>query len=523
MHPKHQILLNPISKVALLLSFMVVAASGSTAQVWTVLAGDAKGDAADPSLADAAQLSYRYDKEQDFLWFRVSLYGAPNDQVFGVNIVVDTGGDESAKMNWWGANKAFKFDRLLTVWVTRGSSGYQGTIGVGDATGVKAKQFNNLRQDNLQIRIEDDSILIGVKRTDVTEKVKMNLLAAVGSNRRWNDDMPGAGSAMIDLSAERPRQGLREIDLSRNNHVLPSDYKSLPDHHLPAITKRGRGRQTLILVPGMYSGAKSFDGFISRNQSQFKFYVVTPPGINGTPARSIPTQGSGFGELYWTRRLERDILDLIRTEKLKKPVIVADGNPASVAAFELAVEHPDKIGGVILVGTNLVQFFPSPKDPTRKSPITFQERLVSIDEGWAAKWFKYVTPETWVSNDMRPEMLSHDHLKGQKAWQAIQAAPLEIKIRYLCEFWASDVTRSFDRLQVPVLALIPGFDEKFLADPVNSFVKSAYMDSWETVIPKHAKLELVKVPNARLLVLEDEPKRADEAIATFLAKARKDH
>jgi pimeloyl-ACP methyl ester carboxylesterase len=513
--------LYPISKIVLLLAFIVIAPTGATAQIWTVLAGDSKGDARDPALADGAQLSYRYDKQQDLLWFRVSLYGTPNEQEFGVNIVFDIGGDEAAKMNWWGANKAFRFDRLVTAWVTRGDNGYQGTIGIGDAAGANAKHFNNLLQNNLQIRVEGDSILIGVKRTEVTDQLRMKLLAAVGSNQRWNDDVPGGGSATIDLSAERPKRGLLEIDLSRNNLKLPAHYKTLSEDQPPLITKKGGGGRTLILVPGMYSGAKSFDSFINRNQSQYKFYIVTPPGINGTPARSMPAEGTSFRLLNWTRRLERDMLDLIRREKMIKPVIVAGSNPASVAAIELAVEHPDEIGGVVIAGTNLVQFFPSPKDPTRKSSIIFQERVVSVDEGWGAKWFKYVTPETWASNDMSPEMLSRDPSKGQKAWEEIQAASLPIKIRYLCEFWASDVTLGFNRLQVPVLALIPGFDEKFLADPANSFAKAAFRDSWDTVIPKHPKLELVKIPNARLLVLQDDTKLTDDAIARFVDKVSK--
>src|SRR6185295_8779636 len=104
------------------------------------------------------------------------LYGAPNEQTFGVNIAFDTGGDEAAKMNWWGANNTFKFDKLITAWVTRGANGYQGTIGVGDASGARAKQFNNLSENNLQIKIEGDSILIGLKRADLTDKLKMNLI-----------------------------------------------------------------------------------------------------------------------------------------------------------------------------------------------------------------------------------------------------------------------------------------------------------------------------------------------------------
>jgi hypothetical protein len=117
-------------------------------------------------------------------------------------------------------------------------------------------------------------------------------------------------------------------------------------------------------------------------------------------------------------------------------------------------------------------------------------------------------------------MLSSEPARANQAWQELEAAPLEVKIRYLCEFWASDVTRGFDRLDVPVLALVPGFDEKFLADPANSFAKTAFLNSWETLVPKHPKLELVKIPEARMLVLDDQSKQADEAIEIFLEKVR---
>ncbi|OLD27232.1 MAG: hypothetical protein AUJ04_04540 [Acidobacteria bacterium 13_1_40CM_3_55_6] len=175
---------------------------------------------------------------------------------------------------------------------------------------------------------------------------------------------------------------------------------------------------------------------------------------------------------------------------------------------------------MVLVGTNLVQFFSAPKDPTRKTPIAYSDRSVFVDESWAAKWFKYVTPETWKNGDLRQQLLSADPARAQTAWDELESAPLEVKIRYLCEFWASDVTRGFDRLQVPVLALVPGFDEKFLADPANSFAKPAFLDSWETLVPKHPQLELVKIPSARMLVLDDQPKTADDAIATFVGKIR---
>ena len=94
---KHKRLAFSISNITLLFALTVFASGSAAAQIWTQLAGDLKGDAADAALPDAAQLSYRYDKDQDLLWFRVTVYDSPNEQAFGVNIVVDTGGDDAPK------------------------------------------------------------------------------------------------------------------------------------------------------------------------------------------------------------------------------------------------------------------------------------------------------------------------------------------------------------------------------------------------------------------------------------------
>src|SRR2546425_10370898 len=96
--------LSSVSKIALPLALLwaliVISPTITRAQVWTVLTFDSKGDGRDASLADAAQLAYRYDKQQDFLWFRIALYGQPKKDAFGVNLVIDTGGDDLTKGNW---------------------------------------------------------------------------------------------------------------------------------------------------------------------------------------------------------------------------------------------------------------------------------------------------------------------------------------------------------------------------------------------------------------------------------------
>jgi len=44
------------------------------------------------------------------------------------------------------------------------------------------------------------------------------------------------------------------------------------------------------------------------------------------------------------------------------------------------------------------------------------------------------------------------------------------------------------------------------------------VDPWEPLASKQPKLELMNIPDGRLLILEDQPKQADDAIATFAAK-----
>ena len=504
-----------LATIILPLLLIMSAPVASVAQVWWVLAPDAKEDARDPSLADAAQLSYRYDKEQDMLWFRIALYGKPNDQAFGVNLVFDTGGDEVSKMNWWGGNKDFKFDKLATAWVQRRGDNYEGTIGIGDVTGVKARKLNNLSQNNLQIQLQDDAIVIGFKRKDLTEQTKLKVVAAVGSNERWNDDVPSTGASTVDVAAERPKRGLREIDTSRNNFHFPSGYRTLADNRAPAISKSGKGQQSLILIPGVYSGREAFAGFISRNGSQYKLYEVIPPGLAGTPARSLPAETVSYSEASWSRELERDILKLITKEKLSKPVIVAHGYPGSLVAHEIAIQHPEILGGVIDLAAPTVQLFFSPRDPTRKTPASLQERILYTNEGWAKKWFKYVTPETWDSNNYPVNMYSNDEVRAERARQQSEANLLQVKIRYLTEYMAADQTEALMNIKVPVLVLRPGFNDKILNDPANIFFKTYFLDSWEQ-FSKNTNIQILTIPDARALMLDDQPQATDEAIRKFI-------
>lgn len=486
------------------------------ADVWNVLAVDLMGDSRGGSAPDAAQLSYRYDKQQDVLWFRMALYGLPREDHFNVTVAIDSGAPGAEKVHWWGANKDFTFDRLVTASVTRANRGYRGTIGLANSAGIKAATVNNVLQTDANIRVEGDAVLFGIKRADLTGVMQMSLTASVGFDQQVHDDVPNGRFMTLDLAAPRPTRGIREIDTSRNNFRLPADYKTLADNQPPSIVKKGDGPQPVVLIPGVYSGEDVFDAFMARNP-QYQFFVVIPPGLNGTPARPLPPETTSYGELTWTRRLVRDVLDLIAKEKLTKPVIIAHGFPGSLVAEDLASRHADVIGGVIQLAAMPPQYSPSPKDPTGKTPATPDERADVVNQYWASKWFKYVTPETWETNNYRTAMFANDAARAEHVRTQIETAPLPVKIRYLTEFMASDHSDLIAKINVPMLVLRPGFNAQLFADPAYGSYKTTFQDRWDR-FSKNPNLQLQTIADARALLFDDQPKLTDDAINAFVAR-----
>ena len=262
----------------------------------------------------------------------------------------------------------------------------------------------------------------------------------------------------------------------------------------------------------MYSGDAVFGQFMARNVSRYRFHILTPPGLGGTPPRRLPPETTSVGEFTWTRRLARDIRELIDRNRLDKPIVVVHGFPGSLAAEELASTHPHLLGGVVEVASMPVQAMASFRNAGRE--LTPAERIDIVDVSWVQQWFKYVTPETWESNNYPAAMLANDAERAERARRQLEGAPLPVKIRYLVEYMASDHREMLATMTVPMLLLLPGFSEAVLADSAHSWFKARFEDGW-TRLPGNPQRQVVTIGDARALLLDDQPEQADRAIVTF--------
>jgi hypothetical protein len=506
--------LGPIMLLTLSLTGAVPAPAAAPSTVWTVVAVDPMGDAHGEEM-DAAQLAYQYDGQRQMVWFRLALYGQLNAKALRITIGVDTGASDTLKVPWRGSNSTFTFDRLVRARLTWSEAGYTASIEVGDAGSLDRPLTPHIPVDDSVARVEDHAIVIGVPRGSLLGSgMRMNAIVAIESDRS-SDEIPNVRSVALDLAASRPSRGLREIDVGRNNLTFAPGQPTLSDDDSPRAVEHGQGQHPLILVPGVYAGATAFDRFITRNDAAYAFHAITPPGLNGTPAWPLPAERTSRGEFTWTRHLERTILELIAREHLQKPIIVALGFPGSLAAEELASSHPEVIGGIVEVAAMPVQPMPTMRDPSREA--TPSERIAVVDEAWSRQWFKYVTPETWESNNYPAEMFANDQERAEQVRREIETAPLPVKIQYLVEYMAWDRRADFGTLRVPLLALIPGFNESLLANPAFRWFKTSLQDSWDG-LPRTSQVERIVIPDGRALMLDEQPALTDGAIAAFVER-----
>lgn len=169
---------------------------------WKLLTADPANDGRNPNWAEAKALSFYYDVATDTLWFKFDLERLPNPNAFGLNLIVDTDQNQQNGASWWGKNKTFKYDRLVTVWVIKtGPNRYRGSIGIGDIHGIQLNRYTNLFHHNLAFRADAEKkiFLLGFKSAELDNDGRFDLIGEVGSNVGWNDDVPDSSFVTLGL------------------------------------------------------------------------------------------------------------------------------------------------------------------------------------------------------------------------------------------------------------------------------------------------------------------------------------
>lgn len=300
-----------------------------------------------------------------------------------------------------------------------------------------------------------------------------------------------------------------EQDPSLDNLVHPAGYETAPAGTFGRVEKRGHGSVPMVLIAGGGFSGDVFAPFIRAHEGDYTMYAVTLAGMGGTQAPPMPPAGTSYGEQTWIRGAVAALVELIEAEKLDRPVIGGHFIEGSQIGLRMAIDHPELTRGVILFAGTAVMAIPN-MAPTLEQRIRYQ------DERMAPNWFKTVTLRTWNDNNFPPRSYSLDPERGEALFEQVSHGPLPVFIRYLLEFWASDISLEFGEIQRPVLVLTPGFPEAMLEDEDTKWLRLYFLDSWNGV-EKYPLVQRRTIEDAAIFVWLDQPEKVSEAVSRFVA------
>jgi pimeloyl-ACP methyl ester carboxylesterase len=206
---------------------------------------------------------------------------------------------------------------------------------------------------------------------------------------------------------------------------------------------------------------------------------------------------------------------LIEQEKLVRPIVVGHFTLGTQLALRMALNFPDKIGGVIVMG-GPGKFVPVQSGKVINVP---PDKRVMLTDQYMKPFFRTVTKTYWDGNNYMLGLYSLNPEVGQQLWDQVAAVPMPVMIRYLCEFQAEDLTGQVAAIKCPVLVLRPGFKEVWLNDTQNgtlNYIKPQFIDSWDEFKSKNSSFEIKDVAESGVFTWKDQPKITYQLIREFV-------
>jgi pimeloyl-ACP methyl ester carboxylesterase len=302
-----------------------------------------------------------------------------------------------------------------------------------------------------------------------------------------------------------------------DNLRLPPGVDTVPFGTLGHVRKLGEGRRNLLLLPGLGFGDDIWTEFMERRRTEYTMYAVTLPGFGGTPPLAMPPEGTSFAETPWFRSAIRAIEELLDREGIERVTIVAHWALASQIALRLALDDPERVEAVVLIGGVLKSYFEG--SPTMMTWTA--EQRARYTDAMGQRWFRTVTRKTWDDNNFMPYDYAVNPRRGLFLWREAQAPLLSVWIRYLLEFHSLDITSRLKDLRVPTLEVQPGFDDPdFYVEPGANYMRNLCLDSWRGAAATNRRLEFVTIPRSRLFIMYDQPEELDRVLERFLREKR---
>lgn len=268
------------------------------------------------------------------------------------------------------------------------------------------------------------------------------------------------------------------------------------------IEKHGGG-PPLILIPGLSSGPWVWETTVNRLVTKHTVYLITLPGFDGRAPRKDATLDS----------LQRDLLQLIESQQLCKPVLIGHslGGTLSLA---FATRHTTSIAGVIAVDGLAV--FPGTENATDRQALAAAMRTQMVNQSHE----RFIADQQQYMRTIGSIDAETAHRLAELSSRSDPAAVAE----FTAQLMMLDLRPQLPNIKVPVLVVSPFNAPDFARIGMDETRKSAYYARLLEGIPK---LEIISISPARHFVMFDQPEKffatIDRGLAQIAANCADSH
>jgi pimeloyl-ACP methyl ester carboxylesterase len=264
------------------------------------------------------------------------------------------------------------------------------------------------------------------------------------------------------------------------------------------VERHGQRGTPLIFLPGLASGAWTWQAAVRQFAGQHTVYVLTFPGFDGRPAR----EGGALAAA------QQSVLELIASRQLKRPVLIGHALGGTMA-LALAAQHAHLVGGVVSIDGLPVMPGTEEWNPAQRGAMTGAitgQVMAPTPTMFAAQQQQYMRG-TGVIDMARADELAR--LTARSDPQAVA--------RFMAEAISLDLRSMLPAIKAPVLVLSPYFllDAEQLRQTEEA--KTAY---YRTLMQGTPNVTVISVGPARHFAMFDQPEQVNTAIAQFLKLLR---
>jgi len=244
----------------------------------------------------------------------------------------------------------------------------------------------------------------------------------------------------------------------------------------------------LVLIPGLASGPWVWDQTTGALRERYSIYLLTLPGFDGR----APQPGVTL------ETLQKDLLTLIESKKLGKPVLVGHSLGGTLALL-FATKHSDVISGVVAVDG--LPVFPGTEMMTDRAPMAANARQQMAGQT-PAQFAEY------QRNYMKQVGSVDETIANAIAEKSSRSDP-GATAEFAAQILMQDFRAALPGIKVPVVEISPFHAPDFARINVDEAGKTGYYRALLTGIER---LELVSISPARHFVMFDQPGKFNAAL-----------